>query len=488
MEITVYVVVAVLLSLSVFSSKLSDRFGIPAILLFLILGMLAGSEGIGGIHFDDPNLAQTLSIFAFVLILFSGGFHTKWKDSRPVMIESFSLATVGVLLTAVIVGLFAWRVLGLTLLEGLLLGSMMSSTDAAAVFSVLRSKGVSLKGNLKPLLELESGSNDPMAMFLTIGLIELIKNPASSLFSMVLLFFQQMVIGAILGYLMGRLVALILNRIKLGYNGLYPVLSLGSVFLTFWMASLLNGSGFLAVFIMGIVMNTVDLVHKRTLQRFHDGIGWLMQSALFLSLGLFIFPSRLIPVLGVSLLISLVLFFIARPLSVFLTLIPNAMSIKEKVLISWVGLRGAAPIILATFPMVAGLEQSDLFYNVIFVVVLTSLLIQGTSLPFVARWLKLDKPIISTPLYPLEYQPVPGMESELTRLVVQPNSRVINQTIDVLNLPEQFLITLIERNQDFIVPHGGTVLQANDTLLALTDPRSLNQVQERFNFLQLEIE
>jgi cell volume regulation protein A len=239
---------------------------------------------------------------------------------------------------------------------------------------------------------------------------------------------------------------------------------------------------------MGIVMNTADLMHKRTLQRFHDGVGWLMQSALFLSLGLFIFPSRLIPVLGVSLLISLVLFFIARPLSVFLTLIPNAMTIKEKLLISWVGLRGAAPIILATFPMVAGLEQSDLFYNVIFVVVLTSLLIQGTSLPFVARWLKLDKPIIPSPLYPLEYQPAPGMESELTRLVVQPNSRVINQTIDVLNLPEQFLITLIERNQDFIVPHGGTVLQANDTLLALTDPRSLNQVQERFNFLQLEIE
>ena len=488
MEITVYIVVAVLLLLSAFSSKLSDRFGIPAILLFLILGMLAGSEGIGGIRFDDPSLAQTLSIFAFVLILFSGGFHTKWKDARPVMTESFSLATVGVLLTAVIVGLFAWRILGLTLLEGLLLGSMMSSTDAAAVFSVLRSKGVSLKGNLKPLLELESGSNDPMAMFLTIGLIELIKNPASSLFSMVLLFFQQMVIGAILGYLMGRLVALIINRIKLGYDGLYPVFSLGSVFLTFWMASLINGSGFLAVFIMGIVMNTVDLVHKRTLQRFHDGVGWLMQSALFLSLGLFIFPSRLIPVLGVSLLISLVLFFIARPLSVFLTLIPNAMSIKEKMLISWVGLRGAAPIILATFPMVAGLEQSDLFYNVIFVVVLTSLLIQGTSLPFVARWLKLDKPIIPTPLYPLEYQPVPGMESELARLVVQPGSMVINQTIDGLDLPEQFLITLIEHNGHFIVPHGGTVLQANDTLLALTDPASLNQVQKRFNFLQLEIE
>ncbi|HQA29577.1 MAG TPA: potassium/proton antiporter [Brevefilum fermentans] len=485
---SIFFVAALLLLVSVVLSKTSEKFGLPTLIIFMVIGMIAGSEGVFGIHFDDNEIAKGIGILALSMILFYGGTDTKWVMIKPVIKEGVVLATLGVVATAGITGYAVHILLKIPVIEALLLGAIVSSTDAAAVFSILRSKGINLKGNLKPLLELESGSNDPMAMFLTIGLIELIKNPASSLFSMVLLFFQQMVIGAILGYLMGRLVALILNRIKLGYNGLYPVLSLGSVFLTFWMASLINGSGFLAVFIMGIVMNTVDLVHKRTLQRFHDGIGWLMQSALFLSLGLFIFPSRLIPVLGVSLLISLVLFFIARPLSVFLTLIPNAMSIKEKVLISWVGLRGAAPIILATFPMVAGLEQSDLFYNVIFVVVLTSLLIQGTSLPFVARWLKLDKPIISTPLYPLEYQPVPGMESELTRLVVQPNSRVINQTIDVLNLPEQFLITLIERNQDFIVPHGGTVLQANDTLLALTDPRSLNQVQERFNFLQLEIE
>ncbi|NLN69697.1 MAG: potassium/proton antiporter [Chloroflexi bacterium] len=487
MQITFIIVIAVFLLLSTFASKISDRFGIPVLLLFLAIGMLAGSEGIGGIHFDDPNIAQMVSMFTFGFILFSGGFQTKWKDVRSVVVESYSLATIGVLLTALIVGLFAWRILGLTLLEGLLLGSIMSSTDAAAVFSVLRSKGVSLKGNLKPLLELESGSNDPMAMFLTIGLIELIAHPGTSPLKMILLFFQQMIIGAILGYLMGRLLALVINRIKLGYEGLYPVMSLGFVLLAFGLASLINGSGFLAVFIMGIVLNHVDVLHKRSLQRFHDGFAWLMQIALFLILGLFVFPSRLIPVAGASLLISLVMFFIARPLSVFLTLIFNPLKLNEKVFISWVGLRGAAPIILATFPMVAGLEQAELFYNVIFFVVLTSLLIQGTSLPWVARWLKLDKPIVQTPLYPIEYQPVPGMASEMQHLCIPADSNLINQTIKDLKLPDQFLITLIERDTQFIVPKGETVLQANDTLLALTDTSALHDVMDRFKLTQMEM-
>jgi len=487
MQIDYLIAVALLLLFSIFASKISDRFGVPVLLLFLALGMVAGSEGIGGVYFDDPIIAQNVSVIALVLILFSGGLQTKWNTVRPVMVESFSLATIGVLLTAVIVGLFAWQVLGLTLLEGLLLGSMMSSTDAAAVFSVLRSKGVSLKGDLKPLLELESGSNDPMAVLLTIGIIQLINQPESSPVGLLLLFIQQLIIGGLLGYLMGRLVALVVNNIKLGYEGLYPVMSLAFVLLTYGIASLLNGSGFLAVYLMGIVMNHVDIIHKRSLQRFHDGFAWLMQIAMFLTLGLFIFPSRLIPTAGISLLIALVLIFIARPLGVFLTLIPSKKTVREKTFISWVGLRGAAPIILATFPMSAGLEQSELFFNVIFFIVLTSVLLQGTTLPLVARWLNLDEPDQVVTVYPIEYQPVAGMDSELTRLVIPPDSAVVNKAIVELHLPDKFLVTLIERDKQFTVPYGGTVLKADDTLLVLTDDESLASVIERFKLQVLDL-
>ncbi len=487
MQIDFLIPIALLIIFSIFASKISDRFGVPALLLFLGLGMIAGSEGIGGIYFDDPNVAQTISIIALVLILFSGGLHTKWNTVRPVMVESFSLATIGVLLTASIVGLFAWRFLGLTLLEGLLLGSMMSSTDAAAVFSVLRSKGVSLKGDLKPLLELESGSNDPMAVLLTIGIIQLINQPESSVFSLFLLFIQQLIIGGLLGYLMGRIAAFVINQIKLGYEGLYPVMSLAFVLLTYGIASLVNGSGFLAVYFMGIVMNHVDVVHKRSLQRFHDGFAWLMQITMFLTLGLLIFPSRMIPTAGISLLIALILIFVARPLGVFFTLLPSKKTVKEKAFISWVGLRGAAPIILATFPMSAGIEQSELFFNVIFFIVLTSVLIQGTTLPRVARLLNLDEPDQSLTVYPIEYQPVVGMNSELTRMIVPPDSAVVNKAIVELHLPDKFLITLVERENQFTVPFGGTVLKANDILLVLTDNESLDSVIERFKFRVLDL-
>lgn len=488
MQTNYFIALALLLLFSIFASKISDRFGVPALLLFLALGMISGSEGIGGIYFDDPDIAQTISIIALVLILFSGGLQTKWNNVKPVMVESFSLATIGVLLTALIVGLFAWQFLGLTFLEGLLLGSMMSSTDAAAVFSVLRSKGVSLKGNLKPLLELESGSNDPMAVLLTIGIIQLINQPQISPFSLVLLFIQQLIIGGLLGYLMGRLAAFAINHIKLGYEGLYPVMSLSFVLLTYGIASLLNGSGFLAVYFLGIVMNHVDIVHKRSLQRFHDGFAWLMQITMFLTLGLFIFPRRLLPTAGISLLIALILIFIARPLGVFLTLLPSKITLKEKSFISWVGLRGAAPIILATFPMSAGIEQSELFFNVIFFIVLTSVLIQGTTLPLVARWLKLDEPEQTSTVYPIEYQSVAGMDSKLTRMIIPADSAVINRAIVDLHLPDKFLVTLIERENQFTVPYGGTVLKANDTLLVLTDNESLTSVIERFKLRVLDLE
>jgi potassium/hydrogen antiporter len=386
------VVVGVALLLSVLLSKISDRFGIPTLLLFLILGMLVGSDGPGGVYFDDPVVAQTVGVVALFMILFSGGFDTSWTSVRPVLKESWTLATLGVAITAAVVGLAAGALLELPLLEGLLLGSIVSSTDAAAVFAVLRSKGVSLKGQLKPLLEMESGSNDPMAVFLTIGLIELIARPGASATGLIVLFFQQMLIGAVMGYAMGHIMYRLVNNLKLGYEGLYPVLTLALACLTYGLTAVIGGSGFLAAYLAGIVLGNQEFAQKRSLLEFHDGLAWLMQIAMFLTLGLLVFPSRLIPLWGQALLTALVLMFVARPISVFLSLVPARLERREKVFVSWVGLRGAAPIILATFPFLAGIPEASMIFHVVFFVVLTSVLLQGVSLPYVAKWLGVDAP------------------------------------------------------------------------------------------------
>lgn len=470
-----------LLLISVLVSKISDRFGVPALLLFLVLGMLAGSDGPGGIYFDDSALAQSIGVIALILILFSGGLSTEWSQVRPVVKEGLLLATFGVFITALAVGLFASLILGLSLLEGLLLGSIVSSTDAAAVFSVLRSKGINLKGKLKPLLELESGSNDPMAIFLAVGLIQLLTQPNLSPLSLVWLFIQQMVVGAILGYVLGRAMLILTNRIKLGYEGLYPVLTLSLVFLTFGLTDALNGSGFLAVYLAGIVLGNHDFIHKRSLLRFHDGLAWIMQIIMFLTLGLLVFPSHLVPIIGAGLLVAGFLMFVARPLSVFISLLPSALNWREKTFVSWVGLRGAAPIILATFPLLAGIQQAELIFNVVFFVVLTSVLLQGTSLPLVARWLRVDAPALPRRVYPIEYTPMDGLKSELKELPVPAGSNVVGKAIVELGLPADFLVILIARDNDFMVPSGGTVLQAGDTLLVLSDKQSFDEVAAKFN-------
>lgn len=477
----VFVGISILLLTSVLVSKISDRFGIPALLLFLILGMLAGSDGPGGIYFDDPTLARFVGVIALVLILFSGGLSTEWNQVRPVAKEGLLLATVGVFITALVVGLFASVLLGLSLVEGLLLGSIVSSTDAAAVFSVLRSKGISLKGKLTPLLELESGSNDPMAIFLTIGLIQLITQPDLSPWNLILLFVRQMLVGAVFGYGLGRVMLVLVNRLKLGHEGLYPVLTLSLLFLAFGLTDVVGGSGFLAVYLAGMVLGHHDFIHKRSLLRFHDGLAWIMQIAMFLTLGLLVFPSRLVPIIGIGLLVAGCLMFVARPVSVFVGLLPGALSWREKTLISWVGLRGAAPIILATFPLLAGLEQAGLIFNVVFFVVLTSVLLQGTSIPLVARWLRVDAPAIPKRVYPIEYTPMGGLKSELKELPIPFDSELAGKAIVELGLPPGFLVILIARENDFVLPSGGTVLQGGDTLLVLSDKGSLEEVMTKFD-------
>ncbi len=391
------IAVAVVLFISVVVSKISDRFGIPVLLLFLIIGMLAGSDGPGGFHFDDPALAQSIGVVSLVLILFSGGLDTEWKAVRPVMRESLLLATLGVLLTAVVVGLAAKILLGISLVQGMLLGSIVSSTDAAAVFSVLRSKGISLKGRLKPLLELESGSNDPMAIFLTVGMIAIITQPTLSPLSLITIFLRQMIIGAILGLAVGKATLWLVQRLRLGYEGLYPILTLAMVLFTFGVTAILGGSGFLAVYLAGIVIGQPEYPQKHGLLHFHDVLAWLMQITMFLTLGLLVFPSRLWPVAGVSLITALCLMLVARPLAVFASLLPSALGWREKVFVSWVGLRGAAPIILATFPALANLPEADAIFHVVFFVVLTSVLLQGASIASAAKLLNVGAPALPQP-------------------------------------------------------------------------------------------
>jgi cell volume regulation protein A len=386
------VVAAVLLLLSIVAWKASNGLGIPALVLFLGIGMLAGSDGLGGIYFDNARVAQAVGVIALAFILFAGGLDTRWKVVRPALGGALALSTVGVVLTAAVVAIFALFILHISLVEGLLLGAILSATDAAAVFSVLGAKNLQVKGKLLPLLELESGINDPMAVFLTIGLTQLLINPQSSLLSMGLLFVEQIGIGAIAGLVLGLGATWLISRLKLDAEGLYPVLTIALVLLSYGLTAELGGSGFLAVYLVGLMIGNSRVRHVPLLKRFHDGLAWLMQIGMFVVLGLLVFPSHLPGIIVSGLLITIVAVFIARPVGVLLTLAPMKMSMREKGFVSWVGLRGAVPIVLATFPLLAGVEHAGMIFDLVFFVVLASVLLQGTTVSLVAKWLKVVVP------------------------------------------------------------------------------------------------
>ena len=469
---------AVLLVVSVLASKLSIRYGIPSLLIFLGIGMAIGSDGLNWIYFDDHQLAQSLGIVALAYILFSGGLDTNWKRIRPVLNPALSLATLGVLISAAVIGLCAVWLLNFSWIEGLLLGAIVSSTDAAAVFSVLKSNAMGFKYRLKELIELESGTNDPMAIFLTIGLISILGNDEADWLSFILLFITQMGFGILFGFVFGKLFTWTVNKIDLVYDGLYPVLMVGLISFVYAVTDLINGSGFLAVYIVGVVMSSSGFVHQRSLTNFFDGVGWLMQIVMFLMLGLLVFPSQVIPVAGVSLLIALALIFIARPLSVFISLLFTQYSRRAKLMVSWIGLRGAVPIILATFPLVAGLNNADLIFSIVFFVVLTSVLIQGTTIPVVARWLHVNMPFSKQTRYPIQFEPDVDTKSVLKEIVVQDGFQIVGQKIVDLHLPENVLIVLINREGKFIVPKGTTIIQTEDKLLLLATKTELDNTKK----------
>jgi potassium/hydrogen antiporter len=381
----VILVASVLLLLGVLASKVSVRAGIPPLLLFLALGMLAGSDGPGGIFFDNAWLAQLVGTVALAFILFSGGLDTDWPKVRSALWPALSLSTVGVLITAVLVAAFAMFALGFSWLEGLLLGAVVSATDAAAVFSVVGTGALRVRERLLAMLELESGTNDPMAVFLTIGITSLLIGESAGAASLIPLFVTQMGIGAALGFALGWGTVQLMNRLKLDAAGLNIVLTTALVLFTYGLTASLHGSGFLAVYIAGLVVGNGRPADLPAVARFHTGLTALMETAMFLTLGLLVFPSHLLPVAGAGLLVTLVLTFVARPVSVFASLAPARMGVRERAFVSWVGLRGAVPIILATFPLLAGVPRAGEIFDIVFFTVLASVLLQGTTIPFVAH-------------------------------------------------------------------------------------------------------
>ncbi|MBM4441310.1 MAG: potassium/proton antiporter [Candidatus Rokubacteria bacterium] len=464
-------VASVLLLVSIIASKSTGRLGVPALLLFLVIGMLAGSEGPGGIAFDDPGLAQALGVLALALILFAGGADTDWRSVRPVVWEALALSTLGVFITAVTLAALLHLLLQYSFREALLLGAIVSSTDAAAVFAVLRSRNVGLRGRLKPLLELESGSNDPMAVFLTVAAIRVLMEPAVPAGSIALAFVLQMSVGAAAGYGIGKGMVWFANRVRLEYEGLYPVLILALVLFTYGATATIGGNGFLAVYLAGIVMGNSDFIHKRSVVRFHDGLAWLMQIVMFLALGLLVFPSRLVTVIVPGLITAAVLMFVARPVGVLLVLFPSKMPRAAKAMVAWVGLRGAVPIVLATFPLLAGVPGADRLFDLVFFVVLTSVLLQGTSIPAVARWLGLDV-AAERPLVPSDVSAVATAGALLTEIRVPPGSATAGKRVLDLGLPRGALMVLLKRGDHVIIPDGGTEIEEGDVVVVLADERA----------------
>ncbi len=471
-------VISLLFIVSILVGKAGSRHGVPALLLFLAVGMLFGSDGLGLVHFDNIKLAHIVGTVALSAILFSGGLDTKFADIRPVLGPGIVLATLGVLITAVATGLILYLLVGhrqgisLGLMGCLLLASTMSSTDSASVFSILRGKGLNLKHNLRPTLELESGSNDPMAYVLTTTFITLTLQGGSADYGgAVLTLVVQLVVGVAAGFAMGKGIVWLVNRIDLDNAALYPILVLMGSFFTFAATYYLHGNSFLAVYIAGLIVGNNRFVHKRSTRNFFDGITWIAQLAMFLTLGLLVNPSEMKRVLVPGLVISVVMIFVTRPLSVFVSMAPfRRYSFRDRLFVSWVGLRGAVPIIFAILCRVEGVPGSDEMFNIVFLCTLTSLVVQGTTLPLVARWLGVSQPPEEQPRienfdidFPEEIKSA-ATEVEITEEVLENGNRLMD-----LRLPEKTLAIMVKRGDSYFVPTGKTQLHSGDRLMLLSD-------------------
>ena len=468
-----------LVLVSILISKTGYRFGIPTLLLFLFTGMAFGSEGLG-LHFDSPQQTQFIGMVALSVILFSGGMETKFKEIKCVMAPGVLLATLGVVLTTAITGAFIfglsrWSQLDiqLSLMVSMLLAATMSSTDSASVFNLLRTQKIGLKHNMRPLLELESGSNDPMAYMLTIALMEVVVS--GSQFSVTTLLFslaEQFVLGGALGYASGRFAVWLVNRINLPNASLYPVLLLSVVFITFTLTDMLHGNGYLAVYIAGLVVGNSKLSYRREMSTFLDGLTWLLQIVLFLTLGLLVNPSEMIGVSMVAMAIAVFMMLVARPVSALLCLLPfRDIPLRGKAFVSWVGLRGAVPIIFATYPLIHGVEGANILFNIVFFITLLSLIIQGSSITWAARRLGLEGPPEHTPSefgveIPEELGP------QLREVTLTQDMLASGNLLSQMNIPKGTLVMMVKRGKTVIVPNGQLPMEEGDILLCLSGKKA----------------
>ncbi|MFG6149286.1 potassium/proton antiporter [Halobacillus sp. B23F22_1] len=471
-------ITALLFFSGILVARFSSRWGIPSLVLFILVGMLVGSDGLGLIYFDNARTAQIIGVFALVIILFEGGLHTKWTTVRSVAGASLSLATLGVLITSTVVGFLAYIILDITLLEGLLFGAIVGSTDAAAVFAALKERNI--KAKMGATLEAESGTNDPMAVFLTLSLIELIIMENSSIWMMIPNFFLQMGLGLVLGFVFGKIASFSINHIKLDSSALYPIFSVAFALITYSATAFIGGSGFLAVYIAALVIGNSELTYRYSIFQFNEGFAWMAQILMFIILGLLAFPGQLftMDIMVNGLLLSAILILVARPVAVFISTIKMKYTIKEKTFISWAGLRGAVPIVLATFPIVEGLENSQTLFNIVFFVVLTSTLVQGSTISYAAKKLKLVGPKKDIPHHSIELISMGKASAEMVQYQTNAESAIVGKRLHEVSFPNRANISAIIRNNHVITPYGETEIKEGDFLYILVESKYKEELKK----------
>ena len=459
--ISLMIICSLVLLICITSTKILYKFGVPILLIFIVLGMLFGSDGIVGIYFDNYELASDICSIALIFIMFYGGFGTNWKMAKPIAVQSILMSSLGVVITAGLTGLFSSIVFKTSLLEGLLIGAVIASTDAAAVFAILRSQKLNLKGSIASILEIESGSNDPFAYMLTIIILGLMSNQGYG--SIVPMLLNQIIVGILASIVLAKLSVYLLRNVMFEIEGFYPIFITAISILSYSLSEYFGGNGYLSVYITGIIIGNSKIPHKKSIFQFFDGVSWLMQILLFFLLGLLAFPSQIPSVMFKGISISIFMILIARPIATFSILSWFKVPIKEQLFISWVGIRGAASIVFAIFAVTYDVHINYDIFHIIFFIALFSVSVQGTLIPKVARKLDLiddDQSVLKTFN---DYKE--NKSTKLIEFTISENSPIANKSIMDSNIPEDILVVMIKRKGDVLVPNGSTVILPGDTLV-----------------------